>query len=200
MSNDTQTHMAREVATDRRRRAPWWLWVLLAVAVFCLLVYVFWQDRGQRSQPEDYGMLDEALASDDPMVLGQRVYLLNCAICHQADGTGVPGLYPPLVDSEWVQGDPDRLIRITLHGLMGRLVIRGVYYNSAMTPFVRLSDRQIAAVLTFIRGNPDWKNNAPPVRPEDVAAIRAMYPGRTHAWTAAELAAVARPQSAPAGQ
>jgi len=160
MSNDTQTHMAREVATDRRRRAPWWLWVLLAVAVFSLLVYVFWQYRGP----------------------------------------GVPGLYPPLVDSEWVQGDPDRLIRITLHGLMGRLVIRGVYYNSAMTPFVRLSDRQIAAVLTFIRGNPDWKNNAPPVRPEDVAAIRAMYPGRTHAWTAAELAAVARPQSAPAGQ
>ena len=86
--------------------------------------------------------------------LGRRLYA-TCAVCHQAEGGGLPGVYPPLKDSEWVTGDRasvEKLARIVLYGLRGEVTVRGEKYMAPMPGFGGLwKDYQLAAVLTFIR-------------------------------------------------
>lgn len=120
----------------------------------------------------------------DPMVLGKRIYA-NCQACHQADGRGVEGNYPPLAGSSWVTGNPDTLVRILLHGVEGELEVGGRVYNQAMPPWKHLRDEQLAAVATYVRGS--WSNGAGSVDPEMVRAVRAATATRSRAWTAAEL-------------
>lgn len=126
----------------------------------------------------------------DPMVLGRRIYN-NCVTCHQADGEGVEGAFPPLAQSEWVLGDEETLVRILLHGAQGPMVVRGNTYNSEMPAWGQLKDEQIAAVLTYTRAS--FGNNASAVAPEIVAGIREASGRRTQPWTAAELRAAAAP-------
>ncbi len=118
---------------------------------------------------------------------GEKLYKRNCVACHQADGKGLPGAFPPLVGSRWVRGDPDRMVAIVLNGLTGRIEVAGNTYNSIMTPFSSLlDDEQIAAIATFIRSNPDWGNNADRVSAEQVSAVRASHE-RSNAWNVEEI-------------
>ena len=100
---------------------------------------------------------------------GKEVYDQNCLACHQIDGGGVPMLTPSLVNAEWVQGDKVRLINVVLKGLQG-VEINGEIYDNPMPPLTHLSDEDIAAVLTYIRGN--FSNKAGPIKKEEVAAAR----------------------------
>jgi len=105
---------------------------------------------------------------------GQQLYLVHCATCHQPDGLGLPAAqFPPLAKSEWVTGSPERLIRLTLHGLMGPITVNGVDYPGQvpMTAFKMLPDEEIAGVLTYIRNS--FGNQAPPITPSQVAKERA---------------------------
>ncbi len=122
--------------------------------------------------------------ANDALNQGLRVYATNCVVCHKEDGTGMPGVYPPIVGSEWVQGDEGRLIRLLLDGMVGPVVVKGETYNNAMTPFHFLKDEEIAAVLTFVRSN--FGNEAGPVTADQVAAVRAAD-RREELWTAPEL-------------
>ena len=131
------------------------------------------------------GAAEKPPAPVDPMVLGQRVFA-NCITCHQAKGTGVAGVYPPLADSPFVNGPPEILTRIVLHGLSGPLTVHGRTYNGAMPAWRHLPDQQVAAVLTYVRSS--FGNGAPAVAVETVAAVRAETSSRTGPWTAAELA------------
>lgn len=122
-----------------------------------------------------------------PAMLGKRVFTANCMTCHQATGTGVAGVYPPLAGSEWVLNPEHErhIIKIVLYGLNGPITVKGNTYNNAMTPFGGiLRDDQIANVLTYIRS--EWGNNAPAITAEQVAAIRAEI-GNRGPWTADEL-------------
>ena len=125
-----------------------------------------------------------AAGPPDPARLGVQTYAATCASCHGANGRGVPGAYPPLVGTPWVTGDEGRLARLVLHGLRGPLVVDGVRYSNVMPAHGFLSDDQIAAVLTYVRS--EFGDGAGPVRPEQVAAVRAAEP-RRDPWTAAEL-------------
>jgi cytochrome c len=118
------------------------------------------------------------------MVLGRRVYN-NCMACHQRDGLGVAGNYPPLAGSEWVEGSPTVLAALLLGGLEGTIQVSGETYNQVMPRWSHLSDEQIAAVLTYIRGS--WENRSGPVAPELVAAVREQTADRARPWTAPEL-------------
>lgn len=122
-----------------------------------------------------------------PAMLGKRVFTANCMTCHQANGQGVPGAFPPLAGSEWVL-EPQHekhMIAIVLHGLTGPITVKGNTYNSAMTPFAGiLRDDQIANLLTYIRS--EWGNNAPAITQEQVAAIRAEL-GTRGQFTVQEL-------------
>ena len=133
-----------------------------------------------------------AVAQIDPMVLGKRQYDLVCMACHQATGLGIEGVYPPLAESEWVTGSPDRVIRIVLHGLKGPITVHGKQYGvAAMPAFGKVTgggynwnDDRVAAVLTYIRQS--WGNSAEPITPDQVAAVVAQEGDRKE-WTAEEL-------------
>ncbi len=120
---------------------------------------------------------------EDP---GHRVYAQYCTVCHQPDGSGINRLYPPLSQTEWVQGDEGRLIRLLLYGLSGPVTVKGVEYNGLMPSHRHLSDEQVADVLTYVRSN--FGNEADSVRAEDVERVR-QATGRRAPWRAEELEA-----------
>ncbi|MCC5927971.1 MAG: cytochrome c [Cyclobacteriaceae bacterium] len=101
---------------------------------------------------------------------GKMVYNMFCRSCHQADGTGSPGMYPPLDGTETVNGDKERLIRIILEGQSGPIVVKGEHYNNEMPKMDYLTDQQIADVLTWVRTN--FGNEADPIAAGEVAAMR----------------------------
>jgi mono/diheme cytochrome c family protein len=108
-----------------------------------------------------------------------------CAPCHHASGLGIPNAYPSLVGTAWVVGDPELLIKVTLHGLQGPITVNGRPWNAMMMPLSNLPDGQIAAALTHSRTS--WGNTASPITVDQVAKVRAEHVGRTKPWTAAEL-------------
>jgi nitrite reductase (NO-forming) len=101
---------------------------------------------------------------------GKRVYLQNCAMCHQADGKGLPNVFPPLAQSDYLMADKTRSVGVVLHGLSGPITVNGQRYDGVMPPQVTLNDEQIAHVLTFIRNT--WGNTGDAVTIEEVKAIR----------------------------
>ena len=117
---------------------------------------------------------------------GKGVYNSLCVGCHQPTGTGMDGLAPALVNSEWVLGKPELLSRILLHGLAGPIKVGGQSWNLEMPPLgAALSDEQISGVLTFIRR--EWEHNGSPIAPATVAKIRQENSARTKSWTEEEL-------------
>ena len=120
---------------------------------------------------------------------GKKIYRNQCAQCHQADGNGVSGVYPPLVGSDWVTGHPQVVSRILIGGLNGPIVVKGNSYNGNMPAFgasgLALSDKDIAGVITYIRQ--EWGNVASDVTEETIAEYSALYVGRSAPWQASEL-------------
>jgi mono/diheme cytochrome c family protein len=134
-----------------------------------------------------------AVAEDPPEVkflkAGRRVYTANCQACHMATGTGAPGQFPPLAGSEWVSASPARVSSILLHGIQGPITVKGGTYNGVMPAWGgNLSDKEIAAVLTYVRQ--EWGNAAPPITEEEVAARRSATAGHSQPYTEAELQAI----------
>ena len=119
--------------------------------------------------------------------LGRQVYAKTCVACHQGGGTGTPGMFPPLVGSEWVNAEGhQRIIRIVLNGLSGPIDVAGAQFNNVMVPWRdTLKDEEIAAVLTFVRS--EWGNKGDAVPLEEVAKVREATKDRGGPWTADEL-------------
>jgi nitrite reductase (NO-forming)/hydroxylamine reductase len=103
---------------------------------------------------------------------GETVYQAVCLACHQADGKGLPGAFPPLAGSDYLLGDKDRAIGVVVRGLEGEVVVNGVKYNSVMPAMTQLTDREIADALTYAINS--WGNAGGPVSVSQVAAIRAQ--------------------------
>jgi mono/diheme cytochrome c family protein len=102
---------------------------------------------------------------------GAVIYLANCSSCHQTNGEGVPGAFPPLAGNPIVTGNPAAVITIVNDGLEGRVVVNGEAYSGIMPHWKGLiTDEQIAAVLTYIRSS--WKNHASGVSLADVQAVK----------------------------
>ena len=129
-------------------------------------------------------------ASTDAMQVGERIFTWNCALCHQLNGQGVAGQYPPLAGSEWVQaknwhGD-NHIVKIVLHGFQGPMTVNGQPFNNAMAPWGKLlTDDEIAAVLSYVRSQ--WGNDAPPITTEFVKKMRQQTHDRKEAWSQKEL-------------
>ena len=125
---------------------------------------------------------------------GQQVFQ-RCAVCHQANGQGVPGSFPPLAGSEWATAANAALpIRVVLHGLQGAVTVKGQKFNGAMPAYGTMqpmSDSDVAAVLTYVRSS--WGNAASAVTPAEVAAERSATGARTTPWAPADLAPLLRP-------
>ncbi|EMI44341.1 PVC-type heme-binding CxxCH protein [Rhodopirellula sp. SWK7] len=127
--------------------------------------------------------------------LGAEIYQResHCATCHLTHGKGNESVYPSLVDSPWVLGSEDRLIKMSLHGLWGKLTVHGKTYDPSrgvppMTAFRSLlKDKEVAAVLTFVRNT--WGNEASPVSAKTVKRIREETSGRSTFYKPEDLLA-----------
>ena len=199
MSADTHQPMTSDAAEPKavRDTVPVWLIILFFVLLWLAMVY-FDQHGGWFNEHVymPYTRLDNVehwqppKGGDDLYALGKQVYNKpTCVTCHQADGNGTPGQFPPLAGSGRVsEAEPGRLIRIVLNGRQAPITVSGKSFNGVMVPWKdQLSDKEVAAVLTYVRGNKDWGNKFPPVKPEQVAAVRAKVKDRNPAFTPDEL-------------
>ena len=197
MSQPTQsTSSAAAESPSEGAVVPIWL-ICLTVLLLCA-GGLYFDDHGGWFHPQVYGPYN-SYAELEPyqpksegglFAQGKAVYGRTCVACHQANGLGTPGQFPPLCGSEWVnEADPGRMIRIVLNGLqLAPITVKGQVYNAAaMVPWNIYSDEDIAAVITFVRSNKDWGNTASPVTPERVAAVRAKIKAHPTAFTADEL-------------
>jgi glucose/arabinose dehydrogenase/cytochrome c553 len=125
-----------------------------------------------RKQMPNIKTPDEVLDDLTPLIAdaGSRLYSQHCSACHMADGKGDGIRFPPLDQSEWVQGDQERLIEIVLNGLEGPITVKGESFVGAMPALDYLTDKEIADVLTYIRSS--FGNNAVGVREDEVHGVR----------------------------
>ena len=126
---------------------------------------------------------------------GGALYRQHCAVCHQASGQGVPGIFPPLAGSDFLQKERERSLRAPLEGLSGEITVNGAKYHSAM-PLMVLSDDDVAAVMTWIGTN--LGNSLPAFTAEEVAHVRAKTKFPTFAGLNAAHGYAALP-AAPSG-
>lgn len=101
---------------------------------------------------------------------GANVYQTNCSSCHQADGKGLAGSFPPLAGNPRVTGDPKAAIHIVKYGLTGKISVAGHTFDGTMPPWgTQLSNADIAAALTYVRSS--WGNKASAITAAQVAAV-----------------------------
>ncbi len=160
---------------------PWFVIVLTALLLAFGVIYIAGTSLDQAPAVGDGRSLAElqgAPPAAGGAIDGAAVYASRCAACHQANGNGLPGVFPPLAGSEWVVGSARTLTAVVLHGVEGPLTVKGHTYNGVMPAFAaQLSDDEMAALLTHIRGQ--WGNAAEPVTADAVAAVRAETADRS---------------------
>ena len=130
----------------------------------------------------------EALRLERKISSGEKVFAVRCASCHQANGLGIAGQYPPLDGSNWVTSDPGIISNIILKGLKGEIVVKGETYGTSAAvnmAAVAISDREIANVVTYVRQA--WGNNAEEIFEDEVASIRSESAEQQDQWTGDQI-------------
>lgn len=128
-------------------------------------------------------------AFDDLMARGKNIYLTNCAACHQPDGKGLAGVFPPLAGSDYLAGPRKEVLSAALFGLSGPITVNGKPYNGVMPSMGHLNDADLAAALSYVLNS--WDNKFAAVSVAEVAALRAELgqqdraSGEPHAGTTA---------------
>ncbi len=147
------------------------LWLALPLAV--LLVLAWGQDGPSAAEGSETAVHDAEVAAASTaelMARGQAVYNANCAACHQPNGTGLKGAFPPLAGSDYLRGDRRKVIGAALFGLSGPITVNGMEYNGVMPSLGHLPDEDLAAALSYVFGS--WGNNLAAVGVDEVAAVR----------------------------
>ena len=119
---------------------------------------------------------------------GEKIFAARCASCHQANGLGIAGQFPPLAGSEWVSADPGVITNIILKGLKGEILVKGEKYGTSAAvnmAAVPISDREIANVSTYVRQA--WGNSSDEVSEDFVKQVRADCSNKQDQWTGDEL-------------
>lgn len=110
------------------------------------------------------------MAAGAPAGNGAKVYQTNCSSCHQVNGEGTPGAFPPLADNPVVTGDPAKLVHIVKFGLSGAVTVDGKTFNGMMPAWgTQLSNADLAAALTYVRSS--WGNKASAITEAQVAGV-----------------------------
>jgi mono/diheme cytochrome c family protein len=144
------------------------------------LVPVAKKGGGQNQGPQQTAELS-------PAERGKKVFMANCAVCHQASGLGSQSQgYPPLAGSEITNGGSRRAAMVVMKGLQGPITVKGQQFGSAvMQPWESLGDQKVADVLTYERQ--EWGNHGSPVTKEQIAAMRKELANHPASFTAPEL-------------
>ena len=164
------------------RPMPWLAAVVAVGMVIFGIVYLLMNPAIERTDLGDMRTVADLrptaqAAAPGAAVDGGAIFAANCAACHQANGQGLPGVFPPLVGSEWVVGDPKVLANILLHGVSGKIEVAGQSFDGMMPAFAQLSDAEIAGVLTHIRST--WGNQAEAISADFIASEREAGSART---------------------
>lgn len=114
------------------------------------------------------------LTQADQVKAGQALFAGTCSVCHQSNGAGLPGVFPPLAGSDFLKGDAKRVVDVVLHGLSGKLKVNGKDYDSVMPPMNQLNDDEVANILTYVLNS--WGNPGGTVSKEDVRKQRGAKP------------------------
>jgi mono/diheme cytochrome c family protein len=196
MSNDQQNKplYAREHAepVERNNPVPW----LLGLVAACLCVWgVSYFLLNQSLAPatalpsKSAATTPQAPAPVAVAADGAQIFASRCSSCHQATGAGLPGVFPPLAGSEWVNGDASKVAEILLLGINGPITVKGATFHGVMPAFGhQLSDAEIAAVASHVRSS--FGNKSPAVTADVVKAERAKLGNRSTPWAGgAELLA-----------
>ena len=114
------------------------------------------------------------LTLEQQVAAGKAHYTGTCSVCHQDNGAGLEGVFPPLANSDYLAREPAAAIGIVLNGLTGPIKVNGKDYNSVMPPMSQLNDDEIANILTYVFNS--WGNRSGKVTAADVARVRAATP------------------------
>ncbi len=115
------------------------------------------------------------LSLDMQIKAGGALFNGACSVCHQANGQGLEGVFPPLAKSDYLTANSkERAIGVVINGLTGPVIVNGKSYNSVMPPMSQLADDEVANILTYA-GN-TWGNNIGVFSAEQVAKVRATTP------------------------
>ena len=112
-----------------------------------------------------------SLTLEDQIKAGKQLFTGTCSVCHQANGEGLPGVFPPLAKSSLIAENPKRPIEILLRGLTGKVSVNGKEYNSVMPPMNQLNDDEVANITTYVLNS--WGNPGGRVTTDEVAKVRA---------------------------
>ena len=118
------------------------------------------------------------LTLQDQIKAGQALFTGTCSVCHQANGEGLAGVFPPLAKSDLLAADPRRALSIVLHGLSGKVTVNGKDYNSVMPPMNQLNDDEVANIITYVLNS--WGNPGGRVTAAEVKAARAAPAAAPH--------------------
>ena len=101
---------------------------------------------------------------------GAELFAANCAVCHQADGKGLPGTFPPLAGSDFIKGDPWRIVETTVNGRSDKITVNGKEYNNVMPAMSYLSDEELSKIIHFVLNS--WGNPGGGYSAETIGAYR----------------------------
>jgi nitrite reductase (NO-forming) len=114
------------------------------------------------------------LTKEEQIAAGKQLFTGTCSVCHQANGAGLPNVFPPLAKSDFLAADPKRAMTIVTHGLTGKVTVNGHEYDSVMPPMSQLNDDEVANILTYVLNS--WDNPGGQISKEEVAKARAAEP------------------------
>jgi nitrite reductase (NO-forming) / hydroxylamine reductase len=128
----------------------------------------------------------------------KAAYDANCGTCHQPNGKGMPGVFPPLAGNKRFIDNPARSIDITINGMSGEIEVDGIKYNNAMPPMGHISDTDLAAALSYAAGA--WGNPGRLYSAAEIAAARSGEDVGHPAPGAAELKYKGAPSTVTGGE
>jgi mono/diheme cytochrome c family protein len=120
----------------------------------------------------------------------ERLYSNNCVACHQPNGRGIPGQFPPLDGSQWVDNGK-RIVSLTMAGMEGPVEVLGQTYNNKMGAVAKLNQlkpEDIAIIVNYVRSS--WSNaekEYPEISVDEVKAVQAEIGDRSIPWSSQEL-------------
>ncbi|EDT42588.1 c-type cytochrome [Burkholderia ambifaria] len=174
---------ARENAEpdERANPVPWLLGLVAAsLTVWGVSYFLLAADPAAGGASAAVDKTAEQSAATSAAPDGAQIFSSRCASCHQASGQGLPGVFPPLAGSEWVNGEPKTLARILLLGVNGSLSVKGATFNGTMPAFGSMSNEEIAAVGTHVRAS--FGNKSATLTADNVKAERGNLGSRTTPW------------------
>jgi nitrite reductase (NO-forming) len=132
---------------------------------------VYLSDKSPDVAATDVAAIPGSMTRAQQIQAGGVRYNGTCSVCHQNNGQGLPGVFPPLAQSDYLLADQRRAIEIVLNGLSGPVTVNGTQYNSVMPPMSQLNDDEIANILTYVYNS--WGNSGDVIAAGTVADVRA---------------------------